>query len=676
MSLSNNLKTAEILDLIFKNPEAKYGLIEFEDLKKKPHEILHISPKTIESGKAKGEVRYFLKCLKRQQDIQVYSEKKSNPEEIIRQLYLYKLVNHYGYPLTRIDVEKPVTFGSGVHEKPADIVVYHKDGKTAYIVVEVKKPERRDGIDQLKSYLNAEGSPIGVWLNGKEKVLLYRPYPQQFEDTLPDLPRVDQSIDELISDVLTLDDKRVRREFDFKSIILQLEELVLANSGEDEFQEIFKIIFAKLYDEAEARERKNRELQFRWFPKEPQKTYQRIEFLFEKAVERWPGIFDEYDKIKLTPQHLNVCIGPLERIKLLGATMRIMDDAFEYLMTKVSKGAKGQYFTPRYVIDMCVKILNPKKREYVIDPACGSGGFLIHTMDWVWKKHYKHGAHEHFIYDYAAKYLFGLDFDHRAAKIARALMLIAGDGRSHVFKINSLDPREWLNGSTDGMHAQWELSQLAVKKPAGIINPDQAWEYYRDFKFDILLTNPPFAGEIHDKSLLQNYELPFEAYRDSKESKKRRPEDFKKVERHILFIERCLQFLKPGGRMAIVLPQGVFNNLTMGHIRKWLMNNARILAVVGLHENTFKPHAGVKTSVLFLQKWSQNIKPIENYPVFMATSEKSGKDNSGEYVYKLDEHGNPIVDTHGNRLIDHDLDEIADKFIDFAKEQGFEFWEE
>lgn len=666
MSLRNNLNTTEILDLIFKDPNTKYGLAELEDIKKKPHEIINIFPKTIGSGKSKGEVRYFLKCHKRQQDIQVYSEKKSNPEEIIRQLYLYKLINYYGYHITRIDVEKPVAFGSGVHEKPADIVVYHKDGKTAYIVVEVKKPDRRDGIEQLKSYLNAEGSPIGVWLNGKERVLLYRPYPRQFEDTLPDLPRADQSIDELISDVLTLDDKRIRREFDFKSIILQLEELVLANSGEDEFQEIFKIIFAKLYDEAEAKERKNRELQFRWFPKEPQKTYERIEFLFEKAVERWPGIFDEHDRIKLTPQHLNVCIGPLERIRLLGANMRIMDDAFEYLMTKVSKGAKGQYFTPRYVIDMCVKMLTPKKREYVIDPACGSGGFLIHTMDYVWKNHYKKGAHEHFIYDYAARYLFGLDFDHRAAKIARALMLIAGDGRSHVFKINSLDPREWLNGSSDGMHAQWELSQLAEKKPSGIIQLEQAWEYYKNFKFDVLLTNPPFAGEIRDRELLRQYELAEPSLR------RKQP----KEERDILFLERCLQFLKPGGRMAIVLPQGKFNNLSHEHIRKWILQKARILAVVGLHENTFKPHTGTKTSVLVLQKWHENIKPVEDYPVFMATSEKSGKDNSGEYIYRTDEHGSPLVDEHGNKFIDQDLDDISDAFIEFAEQQGFEFWKE
>jgi type I restriction enzyme M protein len=149
----------------------------------------------------------------------------------------------------------------------------------------------------------------------------------------------------------------------------------------------------------------------------------------------------------------------------------------------------------------------------------------------------------------------------------------------------------------------------------------------------------------------------------------------KKAERDLLFIERALQLIKPGSRMAIVLPQGKLNNTNTEYVRKWLIDKARILAVVGLHVNTFKPHTGTKTSLLFLQKWAGEAgKPKDDYPIFMATSKKSGKDNSGEYVYKKDEKGNFIPDERGHRILDHDLGEIAEAFVKFAKEQKFSFW--
>ena len=147
-----------------------------------------------------------------------------------------------------------------------------------------------------------------------------------------------------------------------------------------------------------------------------------------------------------------------------------------------------------------------------------------------------------------------------------------------------------------------------------------------------------------------------------------------KVERHILFIERTLDILRPGGRMAIVLPQGVLNNTNMEYVREYLFDKARILAVVGLHGNTFKPHTGTKTSVLFLQKWGGEAgEPEADYPIFMAVSKKAGKDNSGDYVYKKDASGKAVHDAKFRKVLDHDLDEIADGFLKFAKEQKFSF---
>lgn len=596
MGLADNLSTAEVIDIIFRDPAVKYGLAEFSDSGKAPQEVLEIFPKVVESGRAKGEVRYYLKCLKRGIDIQVYSEKKSNPEEIVRQLWLHKLHHVYQYPWDHLQVEYSVDFGTVTSEKAADIFVSQKDGTTAKIIVEVKRPDRKDGINQLKSYLNAEGSPVGVWSNGQERVILYRPYPREFEDTLTEIPTFSQDPKDVLEAKLTV--VHLKREFDFKRIIQNLEELVLANSGHDEFNEIFKIIFAKLYDEKAARERKNQEVAFRKSD-DPQITYETINRLFHKAMDEWPGIFDENENIKLTPQHLQVCIGPLERIRLLGANMRVMDDAFEYLMPTVAKKKNGQFFTPRYVVDMCVKMLNPTKREYVIDPACGSAGFLIHTMDYVWPAE-DDAKKEQRKHNYAAKYLWAVDFDERSAKVSRALMLIAGDGHSHVFRVNSLNPREWFN-SQEGVNLQKELRDhnLLSSRPAAskVLRESDAWDYFKDLKFDVLLTNPPFAGEIREWDILRHYALAEPAL--TRKSKKG-----PKEERDVLFIERCLRVLKAGGRMAIVLPQGKFNNSSLAYIREWILRHARLIAVVGLHPNTFKPHTGTKTSVLFLQKYT------------------------------------------------------------------------
>jgi len=651
------MKIKDLLDLIFKNPNTKYGLVEFEGID---------FEKALKVSEEKG--KYFVTCLKRNKPIQVYSEKKSAPEEIIRQLWLYKLINYYNYPLDKIDVEKEIYFGTQVKEKAADIVVYQDDGKTPRIIIECKKPDRDDGIDQLKSYLNAEGSPIGVWSNGAERVILYRPYPKEFEDTLTDIPKRDQTIDEVLEEKWTLEHIRADRDrYDIKSIIQQLEELVLANSGEDVFNEVFKLIYAKLFDEKEARNRPNHEVHF-VKSKDPKITYERINKLFKGSIQKWPGIFLPQENIRLSPEHLNICVGPLQRILLLDdKNLTIMDRTFEYLMPDVAKAKQGQYFTPRHVIDMCVKMLNPKKNEYVIDPACGSAGFLIHVMQWVWDHDLKNADRQAKI-EYAQEYLWGIDFEEKAVKIARALMLIAGDGRSHIFKLNSLDPREWMVDDPERLDARAKLSKMLATFDDYEKKEDNK-RNFRFFNFDLLLTNPPFAGEIKQKELLKRYEL----------ARNKQGKIPNKVERDVLFIERDLNFLKPGGRMAIVLPQGKFNNTNTEYIRKYLFEKARILAVVGLDTNTFKLPApakgtGTKTSVLFLQKWREGEKPLEDYPIFMATSQKTGKNNSGEYTYKKDTNGNYIEDENGQKIVDHDLDEIAEAFVKFAKEQGFDFW--
>lgn len=636
--------TQQILNKIFKNPEQE--LLMFDDLTK-----LDIYEK--------DEGKFYIKAIsKTDEEKKVYDAKtgKGAPEEIVRQLYLVKLTKHYKYPKTLIELEKHVNFGREI--KRADIVVYRPDGITPKIIIEVKAPNEENDVQQLKSYLNAEGAPVGVAVNGKSRLILYRPYPKDFDDTLDDIPGSDEEVEDVLAKRKTLKDLQ---EKDLKDTIKTLEELVLANSGHDSFDEIFKLIYAKLYDEKEALSRPNQELHFRKSPTgKPEETKRIIDELFEEAKAEWSDVFERTDKIKLSPEHLSVCVGELQNARLFGANLRIIDEAFEYLLPDVAKGKKGQYFTPRIVIDMCVQMLNPQKKEYVIDTACGSAGFLVHAMQYVWKNLPTTEARK----EYASRYLWGIDFDEKSTKISRAIMLIAGDGKSHIFKSSSLDTREW----TDRFKS--ELKDLKLVQEFGDYETNRHNENtLQHLGFDVLLANPPFAGEIKEKNLLSQYVL----------GKNAKGKLQSKVERHLLFIERNLDFVKAGGRLAVVLPQGIFNNTSQEYVRRHIMQRARILAVVGLHGNSFKPHTGTKTSVIFLQKWSkdeldaQGNSKVTDYPIFFATQKQTFKDSSGDYVFEKDKEGQVVKDENGNPKYLSDLDEIAEAFVAWGKEQGLNF---
>lgn len=656
------IDTGEMLDLVFKDSSVKHGLQEFsQDILKRIN--------TFE----KPDGRFYVRCLKRGKDIFIYDKNKKSgkPEEVIRQLWLFKLTQEYKYPLDRIEVEKSVQFGREVREKSADIVLYKEDKITPFIIFELKQPNAKKAEEQLKSYLSAEGAEGGVWSNGIQKFILYRPYPKEYVTTLSDIPNVNQTWDDLFEEKRTYD--KLKDKFDLTFIITRLEEMVLAQAGVNVFEEVFKLIYAKLYDEDQAKNvRPKGEVFFRQY-KDTKKTYAVInEQLFKGAIKEWPNIFNPLSKIDLTPEQLQICVPFLEEVKFFGSgreELEIIDRAFEHLIAEVSKGQKGQYFTPRNVIKMCVKILNPKEDEYIIDPACGSGGFLLHTMYLVWDNHLKN-ASQTAKQRYANRYLYGIDFDDNMRRISQALMLIAGDGRHNIFKRNALDGRDWVGEQAE--EARTKLKQL-LQRFENTKENEENRKTYRYLNFDILMTNPPFAGEITDTGLLRQYEF-------AKKNGKLK----QKVERHLLFIERSLDALRPRGRMAIVLPQGVFNNTNMEWLRLWFFEKARILAVIGLEGNTFKLPApakgtGTKTSVLFLQKWDEDVEPLEDYPIFMAVSKKSGKDNSGEYVY-LNEKGRRVKSEGGifesieNLRLDDDLNQIAEEFVKFARKEKLDFW--
>lgn len=585
----------------------------------------------------------YLKCLASGKP------RPAKPEEIVRQLYVRVLNERYGYPMDRISVEKPVYFGSAVHQKSADIVISDRDDPTAaYIIVEVKRPKRRDGEEQLKSYCNAEGSPIGVWTNGGEEVILHRNDPNIYQ-SLSRLPRSVETLADVVGIQWTYEDlvrenKLVKESTTLKEIILSMEDLVLANAGVDAFEEVFKLIYSKLFDEWQGARKPREQLEFRVSGSTPSESYARINSLFSRAKDRWPGVFLDGDKIDLNPAHLVTCVSFLQDVKLFNSNLQVIDEAFEYLSLEVGKGKKGQYFTPRHVIDMAVKMLGPREDEYVIDPAAGSCGFTVHSIFHVWGDEFLAAGPEPWQAEYARERVYALDFDTRSIKIAKALNLIAGDGRTNVHRANSLDPRHWAEEVRVGLRPRL----------ANLKNLDErTWneENFKYFDFDVLLTNPPFAGEVTDSRILHQYSV----------AQKENGKWHTGRDRDVLFLERCLDMVRPGGRLALVLPQGRFNNSSEQPLREWLAHRARILAVVGLNVNTFKPHTGTKTSVLLLQKWNDDptrgplCPQVEDYSIFFATSLHSGKDNRGNYDYLRRDSKKYAVDLFDHPLIDHDL---------------------
>ena len=624
----------------------------------------------------KGKEVYYVKCQIRDKDI------KLTDEELVRQLYINKLINEYNYPKEKMELEYSVSFGR--EKKRADIVIFDKLATTSpYIIVELKKPKLKDGKEQLKSYCNATGAPIGVWTNGGQISFYHRKDPNFFED-LPNIPTFDEKLSDILSERWTIDDliskdKLITEKKSLKDLILEMEDEVLANAGVDVFEEVFKLIFTKLYDEMESGRNETRHLEFRNYGDTETELKDKIQKLFDKAKNKWDGVFSEEAKILLSPSHLSVCVSSLQDVKLFNSNLDVVDDAFEYLMSKSSKGEKGQYFTPRYVIDMCVKMLNPKPDETMIDPASGSCGFPVHTIFYVWKQILKEkGIEQSHLFtsqekpaectDYVNSNVFAIDFDEKTVRVARTLNLIAGDGQTNVLHLNTLDYERWEDTTktedwTDTYNEGWKK----LKKLRTIKNSDYS------FEFDILMANPPFAGDIKESRIIAKYEL----------GKNAKGKYQSKVGRDILFIERNLNFLKPGGRMAIVLPQGRFNNSSDKYIRDFITERSRILAVVGLHGNVFKPHTGTKTSVLFVQKWDDKLCPKkEDYPIFFATMEEPSKDNSGDKIFVKDKDGLPILDMHGHLIVKHDLfnhdgmteDGIAEAFAEFAKKENLSFF--
>jgi type I restriction enzyme M protein len=419
-----------------------------------------------------------------------------------------------------------------------------------------------------------------------------------------------------------------------ESLFLHIEELVLANSGEDEFEEVFKLLIAKLWDE------RSQQSKFHCYSTD-EVTFETIAKLMQQAEKEWSGVLDDL-KPRLTPEHLAICVDAISKHNISNDSLDVIDSFFEFIVAKSAKGAKGQYFTPRHVVELCVRILQPASHETVLDPACGSGGFLLHALSFVKKNEGLNSVKE--LQYFCSEKLWGFDIDARAIRVAKALMVLAGHGTSNIIRLNSLLKPEMvglLDNTDDPRLTIEDICRSRMKRHKG---------------FDVILTNPPFAGQIREKHFLDCYTVVNKKSRD---------------ERDVLFVERCLDLLKPGGRLAMVLPHNKFAGNSFDFLREWVLKKARILAVVGLGRHTFLPHTHQKASILFLQKNHPSMKISPDYNIFFAISEKDGKNSKGQFI--LCESSLEMGATWDT--VDHDFSEITAEFTRFLRQENISFKE-
>ena len=568
-------------------------------------------------SEVQGNGEHFIFCPIRRRAYAV----DRKPEEIVRQWWLYELRDAYGYSWDQISVEVPVLVGSTEAKKKADIVVYTDSTKaTPRIFIEVKKPNRKDGLDQLKVYMNATGCRLGMWSNGSSpNVYLLRIEPQGHEEeaTWREVRNI-PSLRETLSDV---DNPITRGDLqpvdDFLAILRDCEDFIKAHEGSNPFDEVFKLIFAKLYDERRNLKNDSSAAKFAIGALEAASAARsRVDALFKDAKDQWTGVFAAGEEIALGDESLAYCVSALQRTYLLKSDADVLGAAFKVMINPSMKGDKGQYFTPRHVVDLCVQVIRPTDNETIFDPACGSGGFLVGAMEHVFKQIAEERDDEGETLenqkDYASHNVFGLDYDPLIAKVAKAYMLIWGDGRSNIAVADALNESAWSDDAKSRFLTTDSSGQKKLRQ------------------FDIILTNPPFAGAISANDTLSKYAL---AYRMDSAGRRKRAN---KVNRDVLFIERALASLRPGGRMAIVLPRGILKNYGDERVRHFILRKAKVRAVVSLTGTMFKPFTNTKACVLFVERRTDDLTDLAEAAgdpdILYAVCERPGKDRSGRLL--------------------------------------------
>ena len=615
--------------------------------------------------------------------------RKDTPEEYVRQTIEKRLVNEHKYQPSQINIEYTLQVGSN---KPrADIVIWEKDmteksQATVKLIIECKKEtvdarNAKDGIGQLQSYMSVcPNCEWGMWTNSIQKYV-FRKYKDEHGQIAfmeyNDIPSADGNLD----DINRPSRQSLKNAYDDNLLFVfkTCHNYIYVNDGlqkQAAFFELLKVIFCKIEDERNipkplefyttSEERSNPDGQLT--------VQKRIAKIFESVKKRQGKIFDANDGIKLKPRSLAYIVSELQRYSLLNTNIDIKGKAYEEIVGANLRGDRGEFFTPRNVMKMTVDMINPKVGERVLDSSCGTGGFLVtamtHVMAELEREFEKSIGKEKAEWDSDSLRLFqerisemaqhdyfGFDINPDLVKATKMNMVMNNDGSGNILQSNSLlPPHEW----SDDFRTR--LSDALNIKKSDLRN------YSTIGYFDVIVTNPPFGSKIpiKDKAILEQFELAHIWQQDKKNNIWTMTERLQSsVPPEILFIERCTQFLKSGGRMGIVLPDSILGSPGLGYIREWLSQNHRIIASIDLHADTFQPRNGTQTSVLFLQKKTAQQKDKEeksgqmaDYNIFMAMVEKIGHDKRGNPLFKRDFEGNEILAPGADTVIR--LDETSD----------------
>jgi type I restriction enzyme M protein len=582
------------------------------------------------------------------------TQRDETPEEYVRQEIAKSLVREYGYAKSLIAVEFTLRLGS---RKPrADLVIFPEGEsqaqENAHIIVECKAPtikssDRKEGVGQLQSYMAAcPNALFGMWTNGLER-FCYRRIERAgkvlFEDN-PDLPEFGR--DESEAERPRFDQLKPATSDALLFAFRRCHNYIAGNQGLQKpqaFWELLKLIFCKIHDE-----RHSDEVEFFAAANErhgvngPLKVKGRLEALFKIVKSDYPTIFKQTETIDLEPRVLAYLVGQLQMYSLLESDIDVKGRAYEEIVGSNLRGDRGEFFTPRNICRMAVAMLDPGEKVLVCDPACGTGGFLITAMNHViekirvtemrkWSNNIERAekAVRERVKKFAEHSIVGIDFNPELVKATKMNMVLNNDGSGGLFQGNSLEtPATWNKGLRDR-------------------------ELYG--KVEILFTNPPFGSKIPvaDPAILEQYDLGHAWQYDKTTDRWKMTEVIQKSQPpEIIFIERCVRFLKPGsGRVAIVLPDGILGSPGLGYVREWILRNCRVLASIDLHPDTFQPFVSIQTSLLVLERKSEQLIAVEkaadalnDYPVFMAVANHVGHDKRGNTTYVRDRKGNEIVE--------------------------------
>ncbi len=419
----------------------------------------------------------------------------------------------------------------------------------------------------------------------------------------------------------------------------EIHDYIYANDGlspQQALEELVKILFVKIADE-NANQKQFTISEQEWNSlKHGQKNpdfEDRITKLFAHTVQAYPDIFSADERIRLSHTALGFTVSRLQNISFATSSQDAKGLAFQKFLSHQEKHGRGQFFTPEPVIDFCVQMIQPDLCESIVDPACGSGSFLMSAL-----KYLKNRFSDADVSEIISKNLWGFDINRSIARITRMKLLLEANAKTNIFCANSLD----------------NLDNLLSANPEG---------------FDIVLTNPPFGagGKIADRQILSKFDLGYKwSETENQYIKTKKISTGQSAE--ILFVERCLQVLKPGGRLGIVLPNGHFENPSLEYMRFYIKQKAKILAIVNLPQETFIPFGtGVKTSLLFLRK--QGIYPEKSYSVFFGKIKKPGYqgNKNASPVYQKDKNGQIVKDEKGQSVLDEDFSLLVREYKNFLR---------